>query len=57
MPAHEGLFMSYGDLEFHLECYENISKHFERNETQMCIYKMEDIKQGISVVSFTFNNL
>lgn len=56
MPAHGGLFISYGDLEF-LECYENTSKHFERNETQMCIYKMEDIKQEISVVSFTFNNL
>ena len=24
-------FMSYGDFEFHPECYENASKYFERN--------------------------
>lgn len=48
--------MSYGNLEFHLECYENTSKHFERNETQMCIYNMEDIKQEIPGYHITYDS-
>lgn len=28
-PAHEGLLTSYGDFEFHPECYENSSKNFK----------------------------